>query len=139
MPGRRLYEYHRASGRLAAARATMGKLTTHVLDTSAGMPAAGMRVDFAAVGGAGVDPIATVYTSANGRTDKPLLADDAMRVGEFELIFHVAAYFRGQNRDLPDPPFLDRVPIRFAIADASAHYHVPLLCSPWAYSTYRGS
>jgi 5-hydroxyisourate hydrolase len=139
MPGRRLYEYHRASGRLAAARATMGKLTTHVLDTSAGMPAAGMRVDFAAVGGAGVDPIATVYTNANGRTDKPLLADDAMRVGEFELIFHVAAYFRGQNRDLPDPPFLDRVPIRFAIADASAHYPVPLLCSPWAYSTYRGS
>jgi len=120
-------------------RATMGKLTTHVLDTSAGMPAAGMRVDFAAVGGTGVEPIATVYTNANGRTDSPLLADDAMRVGEFELTFHVAAYFRGQNRGLSDPPFLDRVPVRFAIADASAHYHVPLLCSPWAYSTYRGS
>lgn len=139
MPDRGLYEYDRASGRPRGRARNMGKLTTHVLDTSAGMPAAGMRVDFAAVAGVGVEPIATVYTNANGRTDTPLLADDAMRVGEFELTFHVAAYFRGQNRDLPDPPFLDRVPIRFAIADASAHYHVPLLCSPWAYSTYRGS
>lgn len=139
MPDRGLYEYDRASGRPRGRARNMGKLTTHVLDTSAGMPAAGMRVDFAAVAGVGVEPIATLYTNANGRTDTPLLADDAMRVGEFELTFHVAAYFRGQNRDLPDPPFLDRVPIRFAIADASAHYHVPLLCSPWAYSTYRGS
>jgi 5-hydroxyisourate hydrolase len=117
----------------------MGKLTTHVLDTSAGMPAAGMRVDFAAVGRTGAEPIATVYTNANGRTDAPRLADDTMRVGEFELTFHVAEYFLGQGRELANPPFLDRVPIRFAIADASAHYHVPLLCSPWAYSTYRGS
>jgi 5-hydroxyisourate hydrolase len=117
----------------------MGKLTTHVLDTSAGTPAAGMRVDFAALGARGPQPIRTVYTNFAGRTDEPLLADDAMRIGEFELTFHVADYFRRQGRDLADPPFLDRVPIRFAIADVAAHYHVPLLCSPWAYSTYRGS
>jgi len=138
-PRRGLYEYDRASGRPVAVRATMGKLTTHVLDTSAGMPAAGMRVDFGAVGRDGIDPIATVYTNANGRTDAPLLSGDAMRRGEFQLTFHVAEYFRGQGRELAEPPFLDRVPIRFAIADAMAHYHVPLLCSPWAYSTYRGS
>jgi 5-hydroxyisourate hydrolase len=117
----------------------MGKLTTHVLDTSAGMPAAGMRVDFGAVGRDGISHIATVHTNAQGRTDAPLLSDDAMRRGEFELTFHVAAYFRAKGVSLADPPFLDRVPIRFAIADVAAHYHVPLLCSPWAYSTYRGS
>jgi len=117
----------------------MGKLTTHVLDTSAGTPAAGMRVDFAVLGASGVQPVRTMYTNAAGRTDEPLLAHGAMRAGEFELTFHVADYFRRQGSVLADPPFLDRVPIRFAIADAGAHYHVPLLCSPWAYSTYRGS
>lgn len=117
----------------------MGKLTTHVLDTASGTPAAGMRIDFAAVGANGALPINTVYTNAEGRTDAPLLAADAMRAGEFELTFHVADYFRRQGTSLSDPPFLDRVPIRFAIADPRAHYHVPLLCSPWAYSTYRGS
>ena len=117
----------------------MGRLTTHVLDTAAGTPAAGMRIDFAASGGNGPQSIRTVYTNAEGRTDEPLLSGDAMRRGEFELTFHVADYYRRQGRALADPPFLDRVPIRFAIADADAHYHVPLLCSPWAYSTYRGS
>lgn len=117
----------------------MGKLTTHVLDTAGGRPAAGMRVDFAAVDPAGPQSIHTVHTNAEGRTDHPLLAGDAMRIGEFELVFHVAEYFRAQGVVLADPPFLDRVPIRFAIADPGAHYHVPLLCSPWAYSTYRGS
>ena len=117
----------------------MGKLTTHVLDTSAGVPAAGMRVDLGALGHDRVEHLATAYTNATGRTDAPLLAGAAMRGGEYELTFHVAAYFRGQGHALADPPFLDRVPIRFAIADIAAHYHVPLLCSPWAYSTYRGS
>ena len=117
----------------------MGKLTTHVLDTAAGTPAAGMRIDFAAVVENDVRPVRTIYTNAEGRTDQPLLAADAMRVGEFELMFHVADYFRRQGHALAEPPFLDRVPIRFAIADTAAHYHVPLLCSPWAYSTYRGS
>jgi 5-hydroxyisourate hydrolase len=117
----------------------MGKLTTHVLDTSAGMPAAGMRIDFAAVDANGVTAICTVHTNPQGRTDMPLLADEAMRVGGFELTFHVGDYFRRRGHALAEPPFLDRVPIRFAIADIAAHYHVPLLCSPWAYSTYRGS
>jgi 5-hydroxyisourate hydrolase len=117
----------------------MGKLTTHVLDTSAGIPAAGMRVDFVALDADRVQLVRTVHTNAEGRTDEPLLAGDAMRRGAFELTFHVADYFRRQGRALADPPFLDRVPIRFSIADAAAHYHVPLLCSPWAYSTYRGS
>jgi 5-hydroxyisourate hydrolase len=117
----------------------MGRLTTHVLDTAGGTPAAGMRIDFAAAGGNGAQATRTVYTNAEGRTDEPLLAGDAMRRGVFELTFHVADYYRRQGRALADPPFLDRVPIRFAIADPAAHYHVPLLCSPWAYSTYRGS
>jgi 5-hydroxyisourate hydrolase len=117
----------------------MGKLTTHVLDTASGMPAAGMRIDFAAVEAGGARAIRTLHTNAVGRTVEPLLADAALRAGRFELVFHVADYFRAQGRALADPPFLDRVPIRFAIADPAAHYHVPLLCSPWAYSTYRGS
>ena len=117
----------------------MRKLTTHVLETSAGTPAAGMRIDFAALAANGTGPVRTLYTNAQGRTDEPLLAGDGMLRGEFELTFHVADYFRRQGRALADPPFLDRVPIRFAIADIAAHYHVPLLCSPWAYSTYRGS
>ena len=117
----------------------MGMLTTHVLDTSAGIPAAGMRIDFAHVDANGGRTVRTVHTNAEGRTDGPLLEGHAMRRGEFELVFHVADYFRRQGCALADPPFLDRVPIRFAIADADAHYHVPLLCSPWAYSTYRGS
>jgi 5-hydroxyisourate hydrolase len=139
LPKRGLYEYDRASVRPVAARATMGKLTTHVLDTAAGVPAAGMRVDFGAIGRDGVERLATVRTNVHGRTDAPLLSEATMRCGEFELTFHVAEYFRAQGRVLAEPPFLDRVPIRFAIADAGAHYHVPLLCSPWAYSTYRGS
>lgn len=117
----------------------MGRLSTHVLDTTAGRPAAGMRIDFAAVDGAAVRPLKTISTNADGRTDEPLLAADAMRVGQYELRFHVAAYYRALGVALPDPPFLDIVPIRFAIFDAGAHYHVPLLCSPWSYSTYRGS
>jgi 5-hydroxyisourate hydrolase len=98
-----------------------------------------MRIDFAAVGPSGPTPIATVHTNAEGRTDRPLLDSGAMRAGLFELTFHVADYFRNQHVTLADPPFLDQVPLRFAIADAGAHYHVPLLCSPWSYSTYRGS
>ena len=117
----------------------MGKLTTHVLDTAAGRPAAGMRVDFAAIEPAGARHLTTVHTNAEGRTDAPLLAGEAMRSGIYELTFHVADYFRGRGQALAQPPFLDRVPLRFGIADIAAHYHVPLLCSPWSYSTYRGS
>ena len=116
----------------------MGKLTTHVLDTTGGRPAAGMRVDFAAVEADGVRAIRTLRTNAEGRTDAPLLAGDEMRAGRFELVFHVADYYRTQGRELADPPFLDVIPVHFRIAD-DAHYHVPLLVSPFGYSTYRGS
>ena len=117
----------------------MGKLTTHVLDTTSGRPAAGMRVDLTAIDGGDVRHIATFRTNGEGRADAPLLADAAMRPGTYELTFHVADYFRDNGHALADPPFLDRVPLRFGIADSSAHYHVPLLCSAWCYSTYRGN
>ena len=117
----------------------MGRLSTHVLDTVAGKPAAGVRIDFSVLEAGRWRLIKTAHTNADGRTDEPLMAGDAMLAGEFELVFHVAEYFRGQGVELPDPPFLDRVPLRFGIADREAHYHVPLLCTPWSYSTYRGS
>ncbi len=78
-------------------------------------------------------------TNTDGRTDKPLVAADQARAGRFELVFHVGDYFRSRRAELADPPFLDIVPIRFGVADAKAHYHVPLIVSPWSYSTYRGS
>jgi 5-hydroxyisourate hydrolase len=84
-------------------------------------------------------PLKTVVSNADGRTDEPLLAGEAMHRGEYRLVFHVAAYYRARGEALPEPPFLDRVPVRFGIADPQAHYHVPLLCSPWTYTTYRGS
>ncbi len=117
----------------------MGRLTTHVLDTANGTPAAGMRIDFAALEPGGARLIVTLHTNAEGRTDAPLLAGDAMRTGRYEITFHVGDYFRGKGGPRIEPPFLDRVPLQFGIADASAHYHVPLLCSPWSYATYRGS
>lgn len=117
----------------------MGRLSTHVLDTVSGRPAAGMKIEFAVLENGRRTPLKTAHTNADGRTDEPLLGGEAMRAGEFELVFHVAEYFRGKGVALPDPPFLDRVPIRFGIADASGHYHVPLLCTPWSYATYRGS
>jgi 5-hydroxyisourate hydrolase len=117
----------------------MAGLSTHVLDTASGRPAGGMRIDFAILEGDQWKPLKTVHTNADGRTDEPLLAADAMRTGQFRLVFHVAAYFRARGEKLADPPFLDTVPLHFGIADRNAHYHVPLLCSPWSYSTYRGS
>ncbi len=117
----------------------MGRLTTHVLDTAHGRPAAGMTIEFSSRDGAAWKLIRTMRTNADGRTDEPLLADNAMRTGEFQLVFHVGDYFRRAGVALAEPAFLDHVPLAFGIADANAHYHVPLLCSPWAYSTYRGS
>ena len=115
-------------------------LTTHVLDTSRGRPAAGVRIDFSAVEPDGtVRLIKTVTTNAEGRSDPPLLGPEAMRVGRYELLFHVGAYFRATGETLPDPPFLDQVPVRFSIAEPQTHYHVPLLVSPYGYVTYRGS
>ncbi len=117
----------------------MGRLSTHVLDTASGRPAAGMTIEFSAREGEGWRLLRTVRTNADGRTDEPLLAAEAMRRGEYRLVFHVAAYFRSMGVNLPEPAFLDKVPLEFGIADANAHYHVPLLCSPWSYGTYRGS
>ncbi len=117
----------------------MGRLSTHVLDTRDGTPAAGMRIEFSVLENGKWRKLKSLQTNADGRTDEPLMAGDAMLTGEFRIVFHVAEYFRAQGVTLPEPPFLDRVPIRFGIADAGAHYHVPLLCTPWSYSTYRGS
>lgn len=117
-----------------------GRLTTHVLDTVNGRPAAGMAIVLLRlVEGGESEVVASVRTNADGRTDVPLLSGGELRVGIYELRFETAAYWAGLGVALPDPPFLDVVPVRFAVADAHAHYHVPLLCSPWAYSTYRGS
>lgn len=117
----------------------MGRLTTHVLDTSLGRPAAGLRLTLARMGGEGDAIIAEGVTNADGRLDAPLLADEAFRAGIYEIVFHAGDYLRATGRPLPDPAFLDLIPIRFGIADGAAHYHVPLLLSPYGYSTYRGS
>ena len=116
-----------------------GRLTTHVLDTLSGKPAAGVRISFEAPQGEGWRVIKTVTTNADGRTDQPLLVGEAMAAGRYRIVFHVGEYFARLSVPLADPPFLDRVPVEFAVADAKANYHVPLLVTPWSYSTYRGS
>jgi 5-hydroxyisourate hydrolase len=108
----------------------MSQLTTHVLDTMRGIPAAGMTIELRSLDQSKM--LKTVQTNSDGRTDAPLLAGDEMTAGNYELIFFVGDYF-GERR------FLDRVPVRFVVTDAAAKHHVPLLVSPWAYSTYRGS
>ena len=115
-----------------------GGLTTHVLDTAHGRPAAGMALELFFLEGEERRPIKTVATNAEGRTDGPLLSPEELTAGLYELVFDVAGYFAGEE-GLPDPPFLGRVPVRFGISDPASHYHVPLLVSPWSYSTYRGS
>lgn len=118
----------------------MGRLTTHVLDTAGGRPAGGIRIDLSRIGVDGrLEALKTVVTNAEGRTDEPLLSGDEVRVGGYELMFHVGAYFTARGTPVTEPPFLERIPVRFAIADAHGHYHVPLLVSPWGYTTYRGS
>jgi 5-hydroxyisourate hydrolase len=117
-----------------------GQLTTHVLDTTQGRPAAGMSIQLWRIAPTHERIyIKTVYTTGSGRTEGALLEGEEMSVGVYELLFAVGAYFVQQSRETATPPFLDEVPIRFGIADRDAHYHVPLLVSPWAYSTYRGS
>ena len=117
-----------------------GRLTTHVLDTASGKPAQGVTVSlFAIEASGGRRLLKSTQTNGDGRCDAPFLSGAQMAVGAYELVFEVAAYFSAAGVALSDPPFLDVVPIRFGIADASAHYHVPLLISPYGYSTYRGS
>lgn len=118
-----------------------GRLTTHVLDTMHGHPAAQVIVQLWRLDadGEGRTLLKTVHTNADGRTESPLLEGEQLVVGTYELLFAVGEYFARQDVATPQPPFLDMVPIRFSIADPAAHYHVPLLVSPWAYSSYRGS
>lgn len=117
----------------------MGKLTTHVLDTAHGCPGAALKVDLYALDGDARRLIKTVQTNDDGRCDAPLLDGDTFSTGEYELVFHAGDYFAARGVTVPEPRFVDRVVLRFGIADASSHYHVPLLVSPWSYSTYRGS
>ncbi len=117
----------------------MGRLTTHVLDTSAGRPAAGVRIELYRLEGGGRERLAVATTNDDGRCDRPLLEGDGFRVGEYELLFHAGAYFQAAAVALPEPKFLDIVPIRFGIAEAEGNYHVPLLITPFSYATYRGS
>ena len=117
----------------------MGKLTTHVLDTAHGCPAAGMRVRFSRVENGTAHELKALTLNADGRADAPLLDGSEHRPGRYRLVFSVAAYFVAKGVALPDPPFLDDVTLDFGIAAADQHYHVPLLVSPWSYSTYRGS
>ncbi len=115
-------------------------LSTHVLDTMHGTPAGGMRAALFVVGPEGPKLVREFTLDADGRApDGPLFDERSLRTGSYRLVFDVAAYFRSRGVELPEPPFLDRVSLDFGIADASQHYHVPLLVSPWSYSTYRGS
>lgn len=116
-----------------------GKLTTHVLDTTSGKPGAGLRIDLFRLSGEDRTALKSVLTNADGRCDESLLSGDDFGLGEYELVFHVGGYFAGTGQSLPSPAFLDKVPVRFGVSDAGRHYHVPLLISPFGYSTYRGS
>jgi 5-hydroxyisourate hydrolase len=114
-------------------------LTTHMLDTVNGKPAEGVRIDFSVLAGEAYQFIRTVHTNSDGRNEEPLLTPDTVKAGQYQLIFHIAEYFTKQGTVLPDPPFLDKAIIQFGISDTTSHYHVPLLASPWSYTTYRGS
>jgi 5-hydroxyisourate hydrolase len=119
---------------------SMPRLSTHVLDTAAGRPAADVALVLSRLSdGRHRTVLVETRTNADGRTDAPLLAGDALEPGLYEIAFHVGEYFRAAGAALPEPAFLDVVPIRFGIADPQGHYHVPLLVSPWSFSTYRGS
>lgn len=117
---------------------TEGMLSTHVLDTVRGRPAAGMRIDLFEVGASARSTLASTATNVDGRTDKPLIAGAPLRIGSYELQFHVGAYFVAEGVPAADPAYLDIVPIRFSVAEAESHYHVPLIVTPWSYTTYRG-
>lgn len=117
----------------------MGRLSTHVLDTTIGRPAGAVKIVLSCWTGSVWSALKTTVTNADGRTDKPLLEASDFTASKYRLEFYIGDYFRGAGAKLPDPPFFDVVPIDIGIADASLHYHVPLLCTPWSYSTYRGS
>ena len=116
----------------------MGRLTTHVLDVASGNPAAGLKIELYRLDG-GRSLMNTVQTNADGRAEGPILDGPQFLIGHYELCFHAGDYLRLKQVKLPEPAFFDVIPIRFGIADISNHYHVPLLLSPYGYSTYRGS
>ncbi len=115
------------------------KLTTHVLDTARGRPAQGMKIELWLLQAESRKLLTTAITNPDGRIDRPLLAGDDLKAGQYELLFFVGDYFATRDETQPGTRFLDRVPVRFGIGEPAESYHVPLLCSPWAYSTYRGS
>ncbi len=118
----------------------MARLSTHVLDTAHGRPAASVALTLTRIGPDGARTmLKRVVTNADGRTDQPLLAGEEFAVGTYEIEFHAGDYFRALGIAIPEPAFVDVVPLRFGIADPAGHYHVPLLVSPWSFSTYRGS
>ncbi|APE30261.1 hydroxyisourate hydrolase [Halomonas aestuarii] len=117
----------------------MGYLTTHVLDTAQGRPGQGIRIEVFRLAGETRTRLKEVVTNADGRCDAPLLEGDDFATGEYELLFHAGDYLRARGIEAEEPRFLDMIPLRFGVADAGQHYHVPLLLSPYGYSTYRGS
>jgi len=117
----------------------MGKLTTHVLDTAHGCPGAGIRVELYATGATGRTHVKSDVTNDDGRCATALLEGATLQPGQYELVFHAGDYYAARGVDLPSPRFLDRIALAFGIADASQNYHVPLVMTPWSYSTYRGS
>ena len=126
------------ANKTALAAGTPG-LTTHVLDTANGKPGDGIKIEFSVLEGETYKLLKTVMTNADGRNAEPLLTPENMKAGKYQLVFYIGEYFKKQGNVLPDPPFLEKAVIQFGMADATAHYHVPILASPWSYTTYRGS
>jgi 5-hydroxyisourate hydrolase len=116
-----------------------GYLTTHVLDTARGCPAGGLRIELYRLSGGSREKRAQAATNDDGRTDAPILPAEGFATGSYELVFHAGSYLRATGQTAAEPLFLDQIPIRFGISEAASHYHVPLLLSPFGYSTYRGS
>jgi 5-hydroxyisourate hydrolase len=129
----------RAGGEDDSGTDGMAGLTTHILDTHGGVPAAGVAITLRRVTDGKAETLATTVTNADGRTDAPLLTPEATQPGLYEIDFAIGPYFRGRGVALPEPAFLETVTVRFGIADTSRHWHVPLNCSPYCYTTYRGS
>lgn len=117
----------------------MAGITTHVLDTVTGKPGAGMRIDFSVLEGDKYRLVKTIQANKDGRTDKPVLTPDETKVGQYELLFYVGEYYARQGAKLSDPAFIDEVPVRFSVFNVQQHFHVPMLCTPWSCTTYRGS
>jgi 5-hydroxyisourate hydrolase len=126
------------ANKTALAAGTPG-LTTHVLDTASGKPGEGIKIEFSVLEGEAYKLLTTVTTNADGRNAQPLLTPENMKAGKYQLVFYVGEYFTKAGTVLPNPPFLEKAIIQFGMADATAHYHVPILVSPWSYTTYRGS